>query len=87
MAPPKQHVRPLQHVIGQALFWLIQGCRSYLENFLHRLRQTVRDRRVNATSINLRYLGLVLLVNELIPNSNVNRHGDSLCGRCFGQRL
>ena len=80
VSPPKQYVRRIEPLFGQPLVGLIQRRSRNVEDFRQKLIEPISDGLVNAVRINLRDFGLILFVNEFVPNRNVNGHRDLFQG-------
>ena len=81
MAPPRQHIRLIQHRLAQPVFGLVQCGGLHLHLRPEVLLDRVAHRRMHAVRIKLSNGGVLLLVVKLVPHRHTNglvRHHHTL---------
>ena len=77
VAPPDEDIGVVDHVLGQAVLRLVEGCGAHLESA--RLLEALGDRAVDADRVDLADVLVLLLVPELVPDGDANCVAQVLC--------
>jgi hypothetical protein len=76
MAPPGQHVGHIQHIVSEAVLWLILSGGTYRHGITKQLAQATRDCAVHAARVALGHAGTIslgLFVEVLAPYGDADR--------------